>query len=101
MILEANILGLTLAKLTARLRAEHGLGASDEGLLVMAVDMSSEAYEKGLRAGDLISEAGNRDVASVTDLEKQLSDLKVGGRKSVLFLTRRQGDPRFVVLKLE
>ena len=61
----------------------------------------SEAYEKGLRAGDLITEAGQEKVESVSDLEARIEDAREAGRKTVLLLVRREGDPRFVALTLD
>ena len=62
---------------------------------------TSKAYEKGLRAGDLITEAGQQKLASVEDLTKQIEAAREAGRKSLLLLVRRAGDPRFVALALE
>ena len=61
----------------------------------------SEAYEKGLRAGDLIAEAGQEKVASVAELESRIEAAKDAGRTSILLLVRRDGDPRFVALSLD
>ena len=60
----------------------------------------SEAYEKGLRAGDVITEAGQQKVGSIADFEARLDEVKEAGRKSLLLLVRRAGDPRFVALSL-
>jgi serine protease Do len=67
---------------------------------VADVDESSEAYEKGLRAGDVITEAGQQKVTSITDFETRLEEVKEAGRKSLLLLVRRGGDPRFVALSI-
>ena len=66
----------------------------------MAVDESTEAFEKGLRAGDVITEAGQQKVKSIADLENRVEAAKEAGRKSLLLLVRRAGDPRFVALSL-
>ena len=95
-----DLLGLTLAPLTNDLREELGLEGDMTGLAVTAVDEASEAYEKGLRTGDIITEAGQQKVASIADLEARVDAAKDGGRKSLLLLVRRAGDPRFVALSL-
>lgn len=64
------------------------------------VEDGSEAFEKGLRAGDIITEAGQQKVASIADLEARVTSAKDAGRKSLLLLVRREGDPRFVALTL-
>ena len=82
------------------LRAE--LGADDDmtGLAVTDVDQTSEAFEKGLRMGDIITEAGQEQVSSIADLEARIEAAKEAGRRSLLLLVRRGGDPRFVALSL-
>ena len=64
------------------------------------VQADSQAYEKGLRAGDLIAEAGQVAIATPADLEDQIVAAQEAGRKSVLLLVRRDGQPRFVALTL-
>jgi serine protease Do len=72
-----------------------------DGLVILSVDESSEAFEKGMRAGDLITEAGQQKVTSLSALEDRISEAKDAGRKSLLLLVRRGGEPRFVALNLE
>jgi serine protease Do len=96
----AELLGLTLMPLTPELAQELGL-AEGEGLAVTGVDEASEAFTKGLREGDVITEAGQQAVSRVEDLEARLAEAKEAGRKSLLLLVRRAGDPRFVALSIE
>lgn len=96
-----DVLGLSLSAMTDDLRAQLGLGDGAEGLVVQDVAEDSEAFDKGLRAGDLITEAGQEPVATVADLEERIEAARDAGRKSLLLLVRRGGDPRFVALSLE
>jgi serine protease Do len=98
---EKEVLGLTLSLLTDDMRSEMGLPADMQGLLVMAVDESTEAFEKGLRPGDVITEAGQQKVTSLNDLSDRIDEAKEAGRKSLLLLVRRAGEPRFVALSLD
>jgi serine protease Do len=98
---EAAILGMTLSTLTEELRGQLDLGDEAMGLVVTDVDNLSEAYEKGLRAGDLITEAGQQKVNSIGDFEDRIADAEEAGRKSILLLVRRAGEPRFVALPLD
>jgi serine protease Do len=95
---EAEILGMTLSPLTDSLRDELGLAAGTEGLAVMAVDETSEAWAKGIRPRDLITEAGQRPVTSIADFEERLQEARDAGRRTLLLLIRRAGDPRFVAI---
>ncbi|MGR3473229.1 MAG: DegQ family serine endoprotease [Sulfitobacter sp.] len=94
------LMGLTLMPLTDDLRAELGADGDMSGLAVTDVDQTSEAFEKGLRMGDIITEAGQEQVTSIADLEARIAAAKEAGRKSLLLLVRRGGDPRFVALSL-
>ena len=94
------LLGLILSVLTDKLREELSLEAKQMGLVITEVDETSEAFEKGLRAGDVITEAGQEKIESIADLDTRLAEVKEAGRKSLLLLVRRGGDPRFVALSL-
>nr|WP_155151913.1 Do family serine endopeptidase [Roseibium sp. RKSG952] len=96
-----DVLGLTISPLTDTLREDLSLDAEAEGLVVTDVDEASEAYAKGLRAGDLITEAGQQKVTSIDDLDARMEEAREAGRKSLLLLVRRGGDPRFVALSLQ
>lgn len=98
---DVDMLGLTLSPLTEELREQLELGADVTGLVVADVDQASEAYEKGMRAGDVITEAGQQKVQTGVELQTQIDAAKEAGRKSILLLVRRAGDPRFVALSLE
>ena len=98
---EMETMGLTLAPLDDEMRAKLGLDASAEGLMIVAVDPASEAFTKGLTEGDLITEVGQQKVVRLQDLEDRVKEAKDAGRKSILLLVRRGGDPRFVALSIE
>jgi serine protease Do len=98
---EKSVLGLTLTPLTEDQRAELNVPSGTEGIVVTAVDEASQAFEKGLRAGDVITEAGQQKVTRLSDLDDRIEEARDAGRKSLLLLVRRAGEPRFVALALE
>jgi serine protease Do len=98
---QADILGLSVSTITDELRQELSLGDEVEGLVVTDVDGSSEAYEKDIRAGDVITEAGQRKVTTPEELQARIDEARDAGRKSLLLLVRRSGEPRFVALSLD
>ncbi|WP_424976042.1 Do family serine endopeptidase [Dinoroseobacter sp. S124A] len=98
--IEREIMGLTVTELNDELREQLGITNSLAGLVVSDVDEDSQAYEKGLRAGDVITEAGQEKVASADDLEARIDAAKEAGRNSILLLVRRDNEPRFVALAL-
>ena len=95
-----SLLGLTVTPLTDDIRAELGADDTTTGLAVSEVYETSEAFEKGLRVGDIITEAGQEAVETIDGLENQVKSARDAGRKSLLLLIRRAGDPRFVALSL-
>jgi serine protease Do len=98
---QKEIFGLTIQPLDDELRAQLELDSDATGLVVTDVDELSEAYEKGLRAGDVITEAGQQKITSISDLEGRIAEAREAGRKSLLLLIRRAGEPRFVALSLD
>ncbi len=97
----ASLLGLSVTPLTDELREELGAAADMQGLAVTQVEDGSEAFEKGLRTGDIITEAGQQKITTISELMEQIDAAREAGRKSLLLLVRRAGDPRFVALTLE
>lgn len=94
------VLGMSLSAITPDLAEQFGLGDAT-GLVITAIDPKSEAATKGLIAGDLIVEAGRAPVVTVAEFEAQIATAKDAGRKSLLLLLRRGGDPRFEALLIE
>jgi serine protease Do len=97
----AEVMGLTLVPVDAQVRKDLGLDNSATGLAITNVDQSSEAADKGVGPGDVIVEAGQQKVMKVSDLQDRVTEAKDAGRKSILLLIRRQGDPRFVALSVQ
>lgn len=97
---QSEVLGLTLSEITPELTDQFSLN-TDVGLVITAIDPESEGASKGLLEGDVITEAGQQAVATVADLQERIDAAAEGGRKSILLLVRRGGDPRFVALVLE
>jgi len=98
---ELDMLGLTLKSLDDELRAQLGLDDDATGLVVMNVEPLSEAHDKGMRAGDLIVEAGQERLRTTSDLSDRIDAAREAGRKSILLLVRRRGEPLFVALSLD
>ena len=68
---------------------------------VDGVSAGSDASAKGLRAGDVIRKAGDRQLVSVADLSGAVDAAKKAGRKDVLLLVARNGRQLFVPLHVD
>ena len=99
-IKEAEEMGMKLIALTEEVRAKLNLSDEITGVAVFAVDETSDAFEKGIRAGDLIVEAGQVKVTLPEDITNIFKEAKKVGRKSILLLVVRGDDTRFVGLSL-
>jgi serine protease Do len=97
---EQVVLGMTVAAVDEALRTRFGLAEDARGLVVVAVDESSDAYSKGMRDGDLITEVGREAIATPREMERRIEAAESAGRKSLLLLVRRGDAPRFVALSL-
>ena len=96
-----NILGLSLAEIDDSLKEEKSIPESATGLYILGVNEGSDAFEKDLRPGDIITDAGQTSISTLEDFMLQIDATKEGGRGSILLLVRRDGQPRFVVLEVE
>ncbi len=69
--------------------------------MVTEVDEASAAAEKGIRAGDVIVEVAQEEVATPRDVVEKVHSVKKNERKSVLLLLQRAGDLRFVAVRID
>jgi serine protease Do len=69
-----------------------------KGVVVTDVDPSSDAADRGLQAGDVITNVNSKPVAGSSDIEKAMEDAAKAGRKAVLVQVTRDDASRFVTL---
>jgi serine protease Do len=93
---EESKLGLSLQELTPDLAKQLGI-TGDKGLVITAVESGSPADEAGLMRGDVILEAAQKPVSSVSQFTKMASRLKPG--EGLLLLIQRRDSTLFVVIK--
>ena len=86
-------LGLSVLPLTPQIARQLGVPDTTRGLVVNAVDGSSDAGTKGLQRGDIILSANYRDVGNVADLEAAVRQAKDANRVAVLLRVQRRGQP--------
>ncbi|MGE0659399.1 MAG: DegQ family serine endoprotease [Reyranellaceae bacterium] len=93
--------GLVLSELSADLRDRYDIPAGTKGVVVTKVLDGSVAGEKGIRAGDVIVDINQHEVKTPADVETRVKEARDAKRKSVLLLIDRQGDLRFVGLRID
>ncbi|UVC14174.1 Do family serine endopeptidase [Mesorhizobium onobrychidis] len=87
---------------TADTLADLGLTVtrSDDGkgLVVTDVDPDSDAADRGIQPGDIITSVNSTEVNGADDVAKAMADAMKSGRKSVLMQISRDDSNRFVAL---
>jgi serine protease Do len=95
-------LGLTLSDMSAAVRSQYGIKDTVNGVVVTGVSDGSAAAEKRVQPGDVIVEIAQEPVATAADVNKRIDQLKKDGRKSaLLLLANKDGDLRFVAVKID
>jgi serine protease Do len=98
---KADKFGLKVADLTKDLAQQYGYPAPKEGAkgaMITEVNPLSDAADEGLKAGQVILQAGDKAVGSADDLEKALAAHETGDGIRLL-VTDPSGGKRFVVIK--
>ncbi|BDV39969.1 serine protease [Methylocystis bryophila] len=95
-------LGLEFGKLSDESRKRYQIKeAVKSGAVILSVDPHSDAAEKRLRAGEIVTEINQESVAEPADAVKKIAALKEAGKKSALFIVANsRGDTRFVAVTL-
>lgn len=75
-------------------------GGAKEGVAIAEVDPNSDAAEKGLKAGDVILEAGGKSVSSPEDVLAALKKMKKLGRTAVLLHIKTGDQKRLVPIQI-
>ena len=73
-------------------------GAGDQGVAVTSVDPAGKGAELGFATGDVILKVGSKPIASAADFKAAMEDLKTSGKKSAMFLVKRNDEQHFVLV---
>ena len=90
-------LGLSLQPLTPELARNARLPATARGVVITAVDPSSDAAEQGLQRGDLIMSVNRQAVTTPAQVTAAVEAARRAGRTSVLLLVKRGPGPEAFV----
>jgi len=86
-------LGVSVLPLTPQIAGQLGVPPTTKGIVIGAVDDSSDAGAKGLQRGDIIISAGYRPVATIADLGTAVTAAKAANRTALLLQVQRGGQP--------
>ncbi|MDN5926170.1 MAG: DegQ family serine endoprotease [Hyphomicrobiales bacterium] len=98
----STVLGMTLGELDDDTRAKFKIAADVAGVVVTDVAPNSISAEKGIAAGDVITEITQQTVSKPKDVSERITALKSQGRKAaLLMLASRSGELRFVTVRID
>ena len=95
-----EIHGMTLQPLSPEICQRFDIEGGTPGVLVVDVLPKSSAAEKGIRLGDILVEISQQEVNAPQDVMNLLKDAEKNNRKSALLLINRDGESRYISIKL-
>jgi len=98
-------LGITVEELSPSILQELGMTRETSGVVVTHVSRVSEAWEKGINSGDIVTEVNRVAVSSLAEYRKEIRKVKAGGLLILYVVnppSRTGGDPisRYVTLRV-
>lgn len=96
-----DAVGLTVEPLTETLGRDFNIPQGVDGVVITEIQPSSEAALKGLLEGDVVVEINQQQITTPEEAKDIIEKAQKNGRSSVLLLISREGDVRFVALKLK
>jgi serine protease Do len=94
-------IGLSVSSITQALREKYDISPEAKGVVITEVNPNGSAAERGIHVGDVIVEASQELIKSMSDLVNQIEAAKKAGRKSILLLIQQNGGGlRFVPVPL-
>jgi len=90
-------LGVQAIELTPQIASQLGVSQETKGVVVVAVDPSSDAARKGLSRGDIVLSVNYQEVKSISEFEAAVSGAKSSNREAVLLRVKSRGRPPIYV----
>ncbi len=98
----AMALGMTMGELDDAARETFGIAPEVSGVVVTEVAEGSSAAERGVAAGDVITEIAQESVSSPQEVVDRIAALKAQGRRNaLLMLASKTGELRFVTIRMD
>ncbi|MBN42323.1 MAG: serine protease [Alphaproteobacteria bacterium] len=100
---EATIdeIGITVTAITDQMRSQFTLPDDLHGVVITGVEADSAASKKSLRPGDVIVEVSQEEVRAPGQIAEKIRAARDADRSSVLLKINRNGDRRFVAVRIK
>jgi len=92
-----SVLGLELKEINRDLMEKYNIDEDDGNIVVVSVNVNSEAADKGLVEGDVIKRVGTQQVNSLKEFKKKEKASRKRG-SLLLLVKKNDGSSRFVTL---
>ena len=97
-----SVLGMTIAELDDDARASYEISPDVSGVVITEIEAGSAAEERGISAGDVITEIAQEAVSSPQEVADRIATLKQQGRRNaLLMLSNKSGELRFVTVRMD
>jgi serine protease Do len=83
-------LGLMLSPLDDAMRAQYEVGMAGSGVLITGVLPGTDAAQRGLGQGDVITQVGPAEVRTPAEVEREIERARAEKREFALFLVMRK-----------
>lgn len=93
--------GMTVSAINKTTRENFNIPDDADGVVVVKTNPRGEASAKGISLGDVIVEVNQQAITDPKALKSIIEKAKKSKKSSVLLLVNREGDIRFVALKLD
>ena len=94
-------LKITLEEISPEIINKYNLLPSSTGVVVTEVDMGSDAEEKGVREGDLITEVDKKNIFDINDVKTYVNEAKMENNRPVLLLINNNNIPHYAAVKIK
>lgn len=91
---------IQVSNLTPEIIEQYNLESNTQGIIITKVPTNSDAAQKGLKIGDIISAIDNNKILSVEDFHTHVSEAKRANNRPLLLLINNNNTPHFAVVKL-
>ncbi len=96
-----EILDMTVSNMTDVIRQRFDIAGGVDGVVVTDVERISDAARRGLRAGDVILQINNDEVATLDDMHNAIKSAKDAGRGAIRMRINRRGVETVFALSIE
>lgn len=98
----SDLLGLDISPMTDALRQTYAISSDLDRVVITGVDPGSDAYDKGIRPGQMIVEINQRPVTSPAQVADIIGTAIDGGREAVLLMLADAADNRrFIAVRVD